>query len=107
MRQGGARQSGFFLPVKTCLSAHAVHLFMTRRSTSTVLYWSSSQAASNHPPPGAVFPTGGIGGRLGRHSEGGAKTNKKRFRKEKIENGRKQKTKKTLFAGDEGVNVHR
>ena len=47
----------FSLPVKTCLSTQAVHLFITRRSTSTVLYWSCtlpipsrriSQAVSNH-----------------------------------------------------------
>jgi len=57
---------------------------------------------------GAVFPTGGIGGRLGRHSEGGAK--KLPSKKKKIVVCRpstEQKTKKTLFAGDEGANVHR
>src|SRR4029434_5551016 len=38
------------------------------------------------PPPqrtGAVFPTGGIGGRLGRHSDGGAKNYAQQKKKKK------------------------
>src|SRR4029434_1744912 len=34
---------------------------------------------------GAVFPTGGIGGRLGRHSEGGAKNCAQQKKKKKQE----------------------
>lgn len=50
-------RSDFSFSVKTCLSTQAVHLFITRRSTSTELYWSCklfipsqriSQAVSNH-----------------------------------------------------------
>lgn len=48
MRQGGARCSWFFLPVKTFLSVQSVHLFITHRSTSTVLYWSSK--VTDSPP---------------------------------------------------------
>jgi len=39
---------------------------------------------------GAVFPTGGIGGRLGRHSEGGAK---------KCDHRKKRKKRFFFFAG--------
>jgi len=34
--------------------------------------WGLVEIQPSIPDPGAVFPTGGIGGRLGRHSEGGA-----------------------------------
>lgn len=40
-------RADFFLPVKTCLSTQAVHLFITRCSTSTVL----SIGAVNFPFP--------------------------------------------------------
>src|SRR4029434_6280891 len=61
------------VPHQTLTHTHThthTHSAPCRRDTHTHII---STLQETHTHTGAFFPTGGIGGRLGRHSEGGAK----------------------------------